>query len=324
MKNRLIPCVLACLMIFLVGCNGNTAKEAAQEITKTETSFPAGNTETNSQEDTAKEPESTAVQEETPITAKESQSTAESQTVMTVQTKPAEEKTADTPATEKPKAEPPKQTTTQTEPEKQTEQPKEQTTAEQKPVEKPTEKPAEPKPTEPHKQTFDVSPYVSYAKEYAVSIGLSLDITATECWDNPISANPNRSGIKSDIESRLNRYKKVEGFTFRVTGVNGYDRSFTTDKNGEIVIEGLRIGDYTVSEVQDSVSASYVLPADKIATVKVGSTTVVEMHNELRDTPKTGDNSNVGLWTALAGLSALGIVGTAVVAYRKKKKEDNE
>lgn len=55
MKNRLIPCVLACLMIFLVGCNGNTAKEAAQEITKTETSFPAGNTETNSQEKTAEE-----------------------------------------------------------------------------------------------------------------------------------------------------------------------------------------------------------------------------------------------------------------------------
>ena len=196
MKNRLIPCVLACLMIFLVGCNGNTAKEAAQEITKTETSFPAGNTETDSQEETAEEPESTTVQEETPITAEESQSTAERQTVATVQTKPAEEKTADTPATEK-----------------QTEQPKEQTTAEQKPVEKPTEKPAEPKPTEPHKQTFDVSPYVSYAKEYAVSIGLSLDITATECWDNPISANPNRSGIKSDIESRLNRYKNSEGFT---------------------------------------------------------------------------------------------------------------
>lgn len=205
MKNRLIPCVLACLMIFLVGCTGNTAKEAAQEITKTETSFPAGNTETNSQEETAEEPESTTVQEETPITAEESQSTAESQTVTTVQTKPAEEKTADIPATEKPKAEPPKQTTTQAEPEKQPEQPKEQTTAEQKP--------AEPKPTEPPKQTFDVSPYVSYAKEYAVSIGLSLDSTATECWDNPISANPNRSGIKSDIESRLNRYKNSEGFT---------------------------------------------------------------------------------------------------------------
>lgn len=56
---------------------------------------------------------------------------------------------------------------------------------------------------------------------------------------------------------------KVEGFTFRVTGENGYDRSFTTDKNGEIFIEGLRIGEYTVSEVGDQCSAGYVLPADK-------------------------------------------------------------
>ena len=117
---------------------------------------------------------------------------------------------------------------------------------------------------------------------------------------------------------------KVEGFTFRVTGENGYDRSFTTDKNGEIFIEGLRIGEYTVSEVSDNVSAGYVLPADKKASVKVGSTTVVEMHNVLRDTPKTGDNSKVGLWTALAGFSALGIAGTAFVALRKKKKEDDE
>ena len=117
---------------------------------------------------------------------------------------------------------------------------------------------------------------------------------------------------------------KVEGFTFRVTGENGYDRSFTTDKNGEIFIEGLRIGEYTVSEVRDNVSAGYVLPADKKASVKVGSTTVVEMHNVLRDTPKTGDNSKVGLWTVFAGLSVLGIAGTAFVALRKKKKEDDE
>ena len=117
---------------------------------------------------------------------------------------------------------------------------------------------------------------------------------------------------------------KVEGFTFRVTGANGYDRSFTTDKNGEIYIEGLRIGEYTVSEVNDNVSAGYVMPADKKAAVKVGSTTVVEMHNVLRDTPKTGDNSKVGLWTALAGLSAIGIGATAFVAHRKRKKEDDE
>ena len=117
---------------------------------------------------------------------------------------------------------------------------------------------------------------------------------------------------------------KVEGFTFRVTGVNGYDSTFTTDKNGEISVDGLRIGEYTVSEVSDNVSAGYILPADKKVTVKVGETVEIEMHNELRDTPKTGDDRKTSLWVALAGASALGIVATVVASKRKKKKEGNE
>ncbi|MEE0822398.1 MAG: SpaA isopeptide-forming pilin-related protein [Acutalibacteraceae bacterium] len=117
---------------------------------------------------------------------------------------------------------------------------------------------------------------------------------------------------------------KVEGFTFRVTGVNGYDSTFTTDKNGEISVDGLRIGEYTVSEVSDNVSAGYILPADKKVTVKVGETVEIEMHNELRDTPKTGDDRKTGLWVALAGASALGIVATVGASKRKKKKEGNE
>ena len=117
---------------------------------------------------------------------------------------------------------------------------------------------------------------------------------------------------------------KVEGFAFRVTGANGYDMTFETDNNGEFVIEGLRIGEYTVSEVANNASAAYIMPADKDATVKFDSTTIVEMHNEFRDTPKTGDDSNLGLWYALAGLSALGIAVTSVIAFRKKKKEETE
>ena len=117
---------------------------------------------------------------------------------------------------------------------------------------------------------------------------------------------------------------KVEGFTFRVTGVNGYDSTFTTDKNGEISVDGLRIGEYTVSEVSDNVSAGYILPADKKVTVKVGETVEIEMHNKLRDTPKTGDDRKTSLWVALAGASALGIVATVVASKRKKKKEGNE
>ena len=115
---------------------------------------------------------------------------------------------------------------------------------------------------------------------------------------------------------------KVEGFSFRVTGANGYDQTFKTDKNGEIFIEGLRIGEYTVSEVNDSVSAGYILPADKQAAVKVGATTIVEMHNELRDTPKTGDDFNLALWVSLAAASVLGAGVLGFVGFKKKKKED--
>lgn len=115
---------------------------------------------------------------------------------------------------------------------------------------------------------------------------------------------------------------KVEGFSFRVTSADGYDQTFKTDKNGEIFIEGLRIGEYTVSEVSDSASAGYILPADKQATVKTDSTTIVEMHNEVRDTPKTGDDFNLGLWVSLAAASVIGAGILGFVGFKKKKKED--
>ena len=115
---------------------------------------------------------------------------------------------------------------------------------------------------------------------------------------------------------------KVEGFSFRVTGKD-YDQTFTTDANGEILIEGLRIGEYTVSEVSDDASAGYILPAEKQATVKTDATTIVEMHNELRETPKTGDDFNPAFW---AGLAAVSVIGAGVLGFvgfkNRKKKED--
>lgn len=117
---------------------------------------------------------------------------------------------------------------------------------------------------------------------------------------------------------------KVEGFSFRVTGPNGYVGVFTTDKNGEILIENLRIGEYVVSEVSDGVSSAYILPADKTASVFEGAVTKVEMHNELRDTPKTGDDSNPTLWLALLGVSAAGAAALGVAGFRKRRKEGAE
>lgn len=114
---------------------------------------------------------------------------------------------------------------------------------------------------------------------------------------------------------------KLAGFSFRVTGANGYDRVFQTDAEGVILIEGLRIGDYTVSEVQDGSSDGYLLPADKTASVFEGAVTEVEMHNEKKPTPEvpqTGDSSHAALWMGLLGLSCIGAV--TVLLMRKRKK----
>lgn len=115
---------------------------------------------------------------------------------------------------------------------------------------------------------------------------------------------------------------KVEGFSFRVTGANGYDQTFKTDKNGEIIIENLRIGEYTISEVSDKASSAYILPANQKGTVKTGETVTVTMHNELRDTPKTGDDFNPLLWGGLAAACVIGAGVLGVIAFKKKKKED--
>ena len=96
---------------------------------------------------------------------------------------------------------------------------------------------------------------------------------------------------------------------------------FQTDAEGFILVEGLRIGDYTVSEVRDGSSDGYLLPADKTASIFEGAVTEVEMHNEKKPTPEvpqTGDSSHAVLWLALLGLSGIGAV--SVLLMRKRKK----
>lgn len=78
-----------------------------------------------------------------------------------------------------------------------------------------------------------------------------------------------------------------------------------------------------VSEVLNEKSAAYVLPADKTAGVLNNSVTTVEMHNELRDTPKTGDDSNPALWAALMGVSVLGAGACGVIYFQGRKKKKN-
>jgi len=76
-----------------------------------------------------------------------------------------------------------------------------------------SEPPVEPTPpaaSEPAAPAFSIDYWIGYAKEYAESLGLNLDTTAVDCWDNPITASAHCTCLERDIQNRLNRYAKDE------------------------------------------------------------------------------------------------------------------
>ena len=89
--------------------------------------------------------------------------------------------------------------------------------SEPEPPEEPTEtQPQESKPPdeeEPTEPAFDIQTWIDYAKAYAESVGLRLESSAVDCWDNPIDAAADRIYLERDIQSRLNRYARDEDIT---------------------------------------------------------------------------------------------------------------
>ena len=109
---------------------------------------------------------------------------------------------------------------------------------------------------------------------------------------------------------------RVEGFAFRVSGVNGYDMTFTTDANGEILIEGLRIGEYVVTELENGASEGYEIAEPVTVTLVANETLTVNVHNSkiTVDVPKTGDDS-LTPWIILIAAGLAGIAGAGAYCY---------
>ncbi len=190
MKNARIIAVLVLLALSLSGC---------ANVDRSEVSAPS------SQETVMAEPaQSTVPQEQATVSVSGS---TEVPAEITAEPEPVETKPeVSTPAKEEtpPTVSSPTETTTPkaSEPEPPTEP---MATQPQEP-----ESPAEEEPTEP---AFDIQTWIDYAKAYAESIGLRLESSAVDCWDNPISAGAHCSYPERDIQSRLNRYARDEDIT---------------------------------------------------------------------------------------------------------------
>lgn len=204
MKNARIIVILALLALSLSGCaNADRSEVSAPSSQETITTEFVQNT-------VPQEQATVSVSESTEIPA---ESTAEPEPV---ETKPE----VSTP--EKEETPPTVSTPTETAPPKAPapEPPEEPT--ETQPQE--SEPPAEEEPAEP---AFDIQTWIDYAKAYAESVGLRLESSAVDCWDNPIDADADCNYLERDICFRLNCYAADETITdvwvwYEAAGANSY------------------------------------------------------------------------------------------------------
>ena len=70
----------------------------------------------------------------------------------------------------------------------------------------------------------------------------------------------------------------LEGFVFLVEGEN-YSQTYTTNEAGEIYIEDLAPGEYTITEQENDQSARYEIPAGQTVTVTAEEAATVEFYN---------------------------------------------
>lgn len=183
---------------------------------------------------------------------------------------------------------------------------------------------------------------VGTLEEMKAPAGFYLDeqtyaFSITENGGTVIVENEARKGFVNAAQTGSFRIEKtseddrLQGFTFRVSGTdvtgNAFSKDYVTDENGQIKIDGLRIGDYVVSEVSNEANKAYILPPDVTVTVHEGKTVVAKFHNQLKpvtDIPKTGDSTNLTLWAALAGASLLSAGAAPFFTFRKKKEGKHE
>lgn len=104
--------------------------------------------------------------------------------------------------------------------------------------------------------------------------------------------------INRPIEGKIkiNKTSKdgvLKGFTFIVKGTTfdgqQYEERFITNENGEIFIEGLRLGQYTIYEESNENNKRYILPKQQSVKIEDEDTIELEFYNDLIEveTPKT-------------------------------------
>lgn len=210
MKSKITVILLAVFLCLTTGCNNAShIAETPDPISSSDSNIVPSEAETAQAEKKteADRPQSTESQTDNRA-AENPASVSESDTQPTEAPDQADYSTAVLPQSSEPgkktdESERRPETAASTAP-PETEPPAPPATEAPKPAEQP--QPTEPPTQEPTAPAFDISYWISFAKSYAESVGLTLNSEAVYCWDNPIDADAGCIYLERDIQSRLNRY----------------------------------------------------------------------------------------------------------------------
>ena len=116
----------------------------------------------------------------------------------------------------------------------------------------------------------------------------------------------------------------IEGIEFKITGTSltgeTFEATYKTNENGEIFIDEVLTGDYTIEELQSELNSGYIIPEAQTITVENDKVAEVEFYNQLIETPKTDDGRNIALAITISIVSLLGLITLAVMKMKKKNK----
>ena len=143
---------------------------------------------------------------------------------------------------------------------------------------------------------------------FGPGVGQQNTVTYTQSVTDPIAAylKLNVSYGSAKIV-KTSEDGKVEGITFHITG-KGIDQTVTTNSRGEVQIDNLQPGEYTVME---QVSGDYVPQEPQKVTVQAGQTATISFNNSLQKgsltvTKNSEDGLNSGVRFHLFGTSSMG------------------
>lgn len=124
----------------------------------------------------------------------------------------------------------------------------------------------------------------------ANELGTSIYYTSKDCQS--VASFKIDNVMQTSMKVKVNHFGKLEltkynsdksgtvsDTTYRITGPNGYDKTYKTDENGQIVLERLELGDYKTVETKAG-NGYLINVTEKTFTIKANETTKIDFSND--------------------------------------------